>query len=95
MTTEPTITHNPMHTTEPLALRLSEGLGPAVPERENAEERYCYQMLAELRKSYERDAKPYIDRLVAIKSTQAPSITLTLEQAREFVDFTMSARDGA
>jgi hypothetical protein len=75
---------------------LSEGLGPVVPEREDAEERYCYQMLAELRKSYERDAKPYIDRLVAIKSARpAPRITLTIDQAREFIDFTMSARDGA
>ena len=79
----------------PAKVRLTDGLGPAVPERENAEERYCYQMLAELRKSYEQAAKPYIDRLVAIKSVQQPSITLTLDQAREFVDFTMSARDGA
>ena len=67
---------------------------PSVQERENAEERYCYQMLSELRKSYELAAKPYIDRLVAIKSTQTRSITLTLDQTREFVDFTMSARDG-
>lgn len=75
---------------------LSEGLGPVVTEREDAEERHCYQMLAELRKSYERDAQPYIDRLVAIKSMRpAPSITLTLDQVREFVEFTMSARDGA
>ena len=72
---------------------LSEGLGPVVPEREDAEERYCYQMLAELRKSYERDAKPYIDRLVALKSMQTPApIVLTLDQAREFIDFSMSAR---
>ena len=56
------------------------------------EEQYCYQALAELRKSYERGAKPYIDRLVAINSMRpAPSITLTLDQAREFIDFTMSA----
>ena len=51
--------------------------------------------LSDLRKSYEQAAKPYIDRLVAIKSVRQPSITLTLDQAREFVDFTMSARDGA
>jgi hypothetical protein len=30
-TTEPTITHNPMHTTEPLALKSNEGLG-SLPE---------------------------------------------------------------
>jgi hypothetical protein len=60
------------------------------------EEQYCYQMLAELRKSYERDAKPYIDRLAAIKSRQpAPSIVLTLDQAREFIGFTMNSPPGA
>lgn len=36
------------------------------------DEQYCYQALAELRKSYERAAKPYIDRLVAIKSMEPP-----------------------
>ncbi len=62
----------------------------------HAEERYLLDRLAELRKDYELAAKPYIDRLVAIRSMQTtPSITLTLDQAREFVDFTMSARDGA
>lgn len=55
------------------------------------EERYCYQMLAELRKAYERDAKPFIDRLVHLKSLEpTPRIVLTVEQAREFVEFTMS-----
>jgi hypothetical protein len=55
------------------------------------EEQYCYQALAELRKSYERAAKPYIDRLVTIRSTSSTSsITLTLDQAREFIDFMMS-----
>ncbi len=75
---------------------LSEGLGPRVPEREDSEERYLYDRLADLRRSYELAAKPYIERLVAIRSMRpAPSITLTLDQAREFIDFTMSARDGA
>ena len=69
----------------------SAGLG-LPPERDNAEERYCYEMLAQLRRSYERDAKPYMDRLVAIKSMRpAQSITLTLDQAREFIDARMSA----
>ena len=55
------------------------------------EEQYCYQMLAELRKSYERDSQPYIDRLVKIKSMRpSPGITLTMDQAREFIDFSMS-----
>jgi hypothetical protein len=75
---------------------LSDGLGPRVSEREDAEERYLYDRLADLRRSYELAAKPYIERLVAIRSMRTgPGITLTLDQAREFVDFTMSARDGA
>jgi hypothetical protein len=79
-----------------LASPLTEGLGPRVPEREDAEERYLYGRLADLRRSYELAAKPYIERLVAIRSMRsAPSITLPLDQAREFLDFTMSARDGA
>ena len=69
---------------------LSEGLGPRVPERESDEECYLYERLSDLRRSYELAAKPYIERLVQIRSLRpAPSITLTLDQAREFIDFTM------
>ena len=58
------------------------------------EEQYCYQMLAELRKSYERDAKPWIDKLVALRSINpSPQVALTIDQAREFIGFSMSARD--
>lgn len=46
----------------------------------NAEEQYCHLALAELRKSYELAAKPYIDRLVAIKSLRMPVIRLSQEQ---------------
>ncbi len=47
MTTEPTDTHSSSHATEPLALRLSEGLGPAVPERATiAALRKCAEWLA-------------------------------------------------
>ena len=54
------------------------------------EERYCLQMLAELRKAYERDAKPYIDRLIAIHSMRpSKTLVLSIDQAREFIDFTM------
>lgn len=70
-----------------------EGLERRVPERESAEERYCYQALAELRKSYDLAAKPYIDRLVRIQSMRPPPpIMLTLDQTREFIDFTMGSR---
>ena len=62
------------------------------PERDSAEERYLFQTLAELRRAYERDAKPYIDRLVAIRSMRSSvPLVLTLDQAREFIDITMSA----
>ena len=55
-----------------------------------SEEQYCYQTLADLRRSYERNAKPYIDRLVAIRAIQPPApVALTLDQAREFIDITM------
>ena len=74
---------------QPLGLPLNDGLGPRVPEREGDEERYLYERLADLRRSYELAAKPYIERLVKIRSLRpAPSITLTLDQAREFIDFT-------
>lgn len=70
----------------------TEQSAPRIPERENAEERYLYDRLAELRRSYELAAKPYIERLVQINSLRTgPSITLTLEQAREFIDFEMSS----
>ena len=64
--------------------------GPRVPERESDEERYLYERLADLRRSYELAAKPYIERLVQIRSLRpAPSITLTPDQARELIDFAM------
>ncbi len=79
-----------------LAGQVERGVRPLVPEREDEEERYLCERLADLRRSYELAAKPYIERLVAIRSIRpAPSITLTLDQARDFIDFKMSARDGA
>lgn len=54
------------------------------------EEQYCLKRLAELRESYELDAKPYIDRLVNIRAmrTTAP-LVLPIEQAREFIELIM------
>ena len=40
------------------------------------EEQYCFQMLAAMRESYARDAKPYMDRLIAIECMKSPSVTL-------------------
>lgn len=45
------------------------------------EEEYCHEMLTQLRKSYERDAQPYVDRLAAIKALETPVMTVTLAQA--------------
>jgi hypothetical protein len=74
-------------TDTPAKVASNAGLGH-LPERESDEERYCYQALADLRRSYDAAAKPYIDRLVLIKSLRpTPSIVLTLDQAREFVQF--------
>jgi len=58
-----------------------------------SEEQYCLQMLAELRKAYELDAKPYIDRLTQIRqmSPIAP-LVLPIEQAREFIELTMGTK---
>ena len=76
-----------------VAGQLERGLGPRVPERESDEERYMYERLADLRRSYELAAKPYIERLAQIRSLRpAPSITLTPDQARELIDFAMGLR---
>ena len=46
-------------------------------------EGYLQETLARLQESYEKDAKPFIDRLVAIHSMRKPNpIIITLEQAR-------------
>lgn len=56
------------------------------------EEQYLLQCLAQLRQAYERDAKPYLDRLVAIRSLQTSApLVLSIDQAREFIDFKMGA----
>lgn len=55
------------------------------------EEEYCHQALADLRKSYERNAKPFIDRLMMIQAMKAPRVVLTPDQALEFIDFKASA----
>ena len=43
------------------------------------EEVYCIFMLDELRKSYEKAAQPYIDRLAKIDSMRMPTITAPIE----------------
>ena len=48
----------------------------------NAEERYLRETLAILQESYSKAAKPYIDRLVVIRSTRPPApMMVTREQA--------------
>jgi hypothetical protein len=51
-------------------------------EQDNAEERYCHQMLAELRRSYEKAAAPYINRLVVLAGLRTPVRTVTMDQAQ-------------
>jgi hypothetical protein len=44
------------------------------------EEQYCRFMLAELQRAYQRDAKPYIDRLVRIESLRPqPRLILPID----------------
>ena len=56
------------------------------------EEQYCRQMLAELREHYERDAKRYIDKLVAIERLRATRpIVLMPTQATAFGETLLGA----
>ena len=47
-----------------------------------AEERYLRETLAMLQESYAKAAKPYIDRLVALRSRSVPQMLVTVEQAQ-------------
>ena len=48
------------------------------------EEQYCHEALAALRESYERAAKPYIARLVAIECRKTPQpIFVTISHASQ------------
>lgn len=47
-----------------------------------AEERYLRETLAILRESYEKAAKPYIDRLVVLHSRSMPQMPVMVEQAQ-------------
>lgn len=49
----------------------------------NAEERYLLEMLAILRESYEKMTKPYIDRLVSIRSMRPTAPMLVTRQQAE------------
>ncbi len=52
-------------------------------EFDDSEERYLRETLAMLQESYAKAAKPYIDRLVAIRSLRTPQMFMTVEQAQE------------
>lgn len=48
------------------------------------EERYLQEILAMLQEEYAKAAKPYIDRLVAIRMMEQPRpMILTIEQAQK------------
>jgi hypothetical protein len=49
---------------------------------DSSEERYLLEALSKLQKSYNQAAKPYVDRLIAIRSIRMPKMTITLELAK-------------
>lgn len=56
------------------------------PDQDTAEERYLLQALFDLRCAFDRDAKPYLDRLIAIRSMQRHEpLVVTMDQWREFM----------
>ena len=48
---------------------------------DEAEERYLRETLAMLQESYTKAAKPYLDRLLAIRNRKQPQMMMTVEQA--------------
>lgn len=48
-----------------------------------AEERYLLGQLAIIRQSYEQAAKPYVDRLVALRSMSRPQMLVSIDEARD------------
>jgi len=71
---KPKTDENPKAKRPPLSAELGEDF-------DDAEERYIHETLAILRQSYEKEAKPYIDRLVAIRSARTPRMLVTVEKA--------------
>ena len=67
------------------ASRSDAGLGA---DFDDAEERYLHETLAMLQESYAKAAKPYIDRLVAIRRLKPLQMVVTREQA-EAMGFTV------
>lgn len=58
------------------------------------EEEYCHEMLAILRKGYERDAKPYLDRLAKIEYAKPPRpFFLTNDQMQLIESLPQSVKD--
>ena len=51
-------------------------------EKIAAEERYLLGQLAIIRQSYEQAAKPYVDRLVALRSRSLPQMIVSIDEAR-------------
>ena len=58
-------------------------MGPIVSD-ETLEERNLLDMLANLQREHHKAAKPYVDRLAAIRQMQSPEkVFVTVEQARQ------------
>lgn len=50
----------------------------------DAEERYLIDAINALRREYEQAAKPYVDRLVYLRSIRAPRYILSVDEAAAF-----------
>jgi hypothetical protein len=48
---------------------------------DDAEERFIHQTLAILRESYEKEAQPYLDRLMAIRARKPLRMMVTVAEA--------------
>lgn len=60
---------------------------------EDAEERYLRETIAMLREGYEKAAKPYFDRLVAIQSMKPPRPMIVTREQAEAMGFIDKARE--
>lgn len=52
------------------------------------EEQYLLRCINALRLSYERDAKPYLDRLVELRNMKRPPLVVPLEEWEKFQSLT-------
>ncbi|AWY09299.1 hypothetical protein vBRpoSV10_177 [Ruegeria phage vB_RpoS-V10] len=64
---------------------MSDRISPTGRDLDAAEERYLREQLSELQRAYQRDAKPYVDRLVEIEHRKPIIVRLDLGNIDEHV----------